>query len=92
MKGGKVVTKEINEAKSNFMITKLKKLTNKENCFDIFQQTRVNNIKIYPEKPTFSLIRFKMRKQEKEAVYLRLRLMKGVAGFSGLTFIEITLA
>ena len=48
-------------------MNKLRKITNKDNCFDMFQMTKVNDVRIYPEKPMFSLIKYKFKKLHKES-------------------------
>ena len=45
---------------------KLRKLTNKDNCFDVFFNTKIKDIRIYPEKPLESMINYKLKKQKKE--------------------------
>lgn len=69
---------------------KLRQLTNKNTSFDVFQNTKVENIRIYPEKSTVSQIHFKMQKQNKEGIYMKLWIMKTLGNFKGLTFLDIT--
>ena len=64
---------------------------NKDNCFDLFQTTKVNDVNMYPEKPVYSLIKYKVNKQQKEVQYMRLKLLRTIGGFKGLTLIEILL-
>ena len=64
---------------------------NKDNCFDLFQTTKVNDVNMYPEKPVYSLIKYKVNKQQKEVQYMRLKLLRTIGAFKGLTLIEILL-
>ena len=48
------------------IMKKLRKITNKDNCFDVFINTKVKDVRIYPEKPYDNMINYKLRKQKKE--------------------------
>lgn len=65
-------------------------MTNKNTSFDIFQKTKVKDVRIYPERSTVSQIHFKMQRQSKEGIYLKLWIMKALGNFKSLTFLEIT--
>ena len=52
VKNGELVTKKVTEKPNNGAFKKLRRLTNKDNCYDMFQNTRVQQMRIYPERPT----------------------------------------
>ena len=82
----------MSDNKSKAMMAKLQRITNKNNCFDVFQNTKINDQRVYPEKPVVGLVNFKIKKLNKESEYRKLKLIRGVGCFNnGLTFIEVLL-
>lgn len=46
---------------------------------------------MYEDKPIKSIISYKMNRKIKDELMMKLKLMKGIGAFNGLTYIEITL-
>lgn len=56
-KNGRTITKTVmSKDQSTAIMNKIRNLTNKDNCFDVFYNTRVKDARVYPEKPIQSLI------------------------------------
>ena len=89
---GRPVTKTISKTPNKGLINKIKQLTNKNNCYDTFQDTRVKNNRIYPEKSLTSIIKYKMLRTNLEGIYMRIKLLKNLAGFKNISYVEIALS
>lgn len=88
---GELKKRMISDNKSKAMMSKLQRITNKNNCFDVFQDVKIRDIKVYPEKPITGVVRYKVVRANKHSEYQKLKLIRGVGCFQGLTFIEILL-
>lgn len=51
IKQGEVVTKKVNSEPKNAIMNKIRRITNKDKCIDIFHETKIKNKRIYAEKP-----------------------------------------
>ena len=65
-KSGSIKDIKQDKESTNNIINKLRKFSSKDNCFDIFQNTKVNDIRMYPEKPMVNVIKYKFQKVNKE--------------------------
>lgn len=72
-------------------MVKLRKLTNRNTCFDIFQKTEVNGVRIYCEKPIQNVIDFKMKREYMTSLYEKMKLVSRFQSLKGVTYLELIL-
>ena len=67
----------------NIQSYKIKDLSQKEKCFDYFQDFKLNNYKMYQFKPAKDHVNYKIRKQRLHKFHERIRILKNLKVFSG---------
>lgn len=88
---GKEKVKKIHSSNNDVIMQKLRKISNRNTCFDIFQKTEVNGVRIYCEKPIQNVIDFKMKREYMSSLYGKMKLVSRFHSLKGITYIELLL-
>ena len=66
-------------------------MISKNTSQDIFQDTVVNGVRMYPEKSLNNKVKFKMQKTKKEGLYMKLQFLKSLGILNGMIRLEVNL-
>ena len=69
----------------------IKKMTDKNNCYDLFQNAIVGNRRMFEEKPVIKMLRYKFDRRNLMNMYGKLRLIISLRAVEGELFILLLL-
>ena len=96
-KGIKKSDESLDENQVDYLTKKIKTILDKSKCYDIFQKTKVNGMKMYTQKRTIKdVIQFSIEIKNKERNLKKIQIFKKLCpymlnGYNNLGFIQLTL-
>ena len=72
------------KGKINLMKLNLQSQKKRSKCFDVFQDFKLNNYKMYEFKPARNLVIYKIKRNKLSQFFEKIRLLKGLMGLSSL--------
>ena len=76
------------------MVNQVQSIRNRTKCFDLFYDVKVNDYRMYPQKPMNKVVQYRVRKKKLYHLVSKLNLLKNLKAFSGFgrcTYMEIVL-
>ena len=61
----------------------VKSMRDKSKCYDIFQDFKINDYKMYEYKPARNLVMYKIKREKLSSLHQKIRLLKNMRAFSG---------
>jgi len=62
---------------------RFKQTKNSSRCYDVFQDFKLNDSKMYEYKTTRNLVMYKLKRDKLKSFHARIRILKSLKAFSG---------